>query len=137
MRGQLLEKGIKLLVTRNALFRKALINQDMTAACDLFNGPCTIAYGGDSIVDVAKEMTDWAKKIPTIEIRGAFLDGTALGAKEAESVAKMPNRAELLGQIATLIKSPGAKLAGAILSPAQKIAGCIEKISDGEDKQAA
>jgi len=42
--------------------------------------------------------------------------------------------------IITLAKSPGAKLAGAIGSPASIIAGCIKTIVDkGEDaeKQAA
>lgn len=137
MRGELLKKGIRLLVTRNSLFRKALASQQMGAAVDLFCGPCTIAFGGESIVDVAKELVEWGKKVPQIAFKGAFLDGSALDAKAAEDIAKMPNKAELLGQIVTLIRSPGATVAGAIGGPAARIAGCIETIASGEEKEAA
>jgi len=137
MRGALKEKGIRLLVARNALVRKALRSQDMGPAADLFDGPCTIAYGGDSIVDVAKEMVDWAKKLKPVEFKGAFLDGTVLDSQGAEGLSKMPTRAELQGRIVSCVLSPGGRIAGALLGPAGIIAGCVKAIIEKNESQAA
>jgi large subunit ribosomal protein L10 len=138
MRGALKAKGIKLTVVKNSLMCRALEGLGMSAAVSLFlAGPCTVAYGGDSIVDVAKEIADWGKKVSAVKLKGAYIEGDVMDAEEAKALAKMPNRAQLHGTIAMLVASCGANVAGAIGSGGGNVAGCVSSLVENLEKEAA
>jgi large subunit ribosomal protein L10 len=138
LRGELKKKGIRMAVVKNSLMRLALQKLEMGGASSVFeSGPCTVVYGGDSIVDVAKELVDRSKKIKTLAFKGAFVDGVAMDGEGAKALSKMPSRAELQGQVAQLILSPGSNLAGALLGPGGVIAGCVKTLIENLEKEAA
>jgi large subunit ribosomal protein L10 len=137
LRGELLKKGIRMTVVKNSLMRLAMANMEMDNAGSIFeSGPCTVVYGGDSVVDVAKEVVDWAKKIKDIKPKGAFVDGTVMASEGVKDLSKMPTRIELQGQVVQLVKSPGANVAGALLGPGGVIAGCVKSLIEKLEEAA-
>lgn len=137
LREKLLAKKVKITMVRNAMMRHAMKALNMAAAMDLFvTGSCTVAFGGDSVVDLAKELDAISKEIP-IKFKGAYVEGTALDEKGAKNLVNMKSRVELQGEVIMLANSPARRLASAIISPASKIAGCIKTLAEKEEKAAA
>ncbi len=137
MRGALQEKGIRLAMVKNSMMRRALESLGQMPARDLFAaGPCTVAYGGDSVVDIAKELSEWAKKFDVIRFKGAYVEGSVLDEAGVKELAKMPSRAELQGQIVQTALTPGGNIAGALLGPGRVIAGCIKSIIEKFEEAA-
>ena len=138
LRGDLLSKDIRLNVVKNSLARRAFGELGFEQIGSLLSGPCAVVFGGDSIIDVAKVMVDWSKKLDKLTVKGGLLEGLTLDAEQAVGLAKMPNRQELQGQIVSLAQGPGSAVAGAIGGPAGYIAGCIKTlIANGENAEAA
>jgi large subunit ribosomal protein L10 len=124
-------------VVKNSLMRLALQKLEMKNACCIFEaGPCTVVYGGDSVVDVAKEIVDWGKKVKAVKPKGAFVDGTVMGGDGVKDLSKMPTRAELQGQVAQIVLTPGSNIAGALTGPGGVIAGCLKSLIEKLEEAA-
>ncbi len=130
MRGDLRGKSVRLEVVKNSLARRAFEGGPLESMGPLLEGPNALVTGGDSIVDAAKMVAEWGKKIGLLKIRGAVVEGEMLGAAEASELAKLPGRRELHQQVVGLSLSPGARLAGALTGPGRVIAGCLQAIID-------
>jgi len=135
-RGDLLEKQIHVMVVKNSLAVRAFEQLGKASVRELFKGPCSVVYGGSDVVDLAKVMADWAKKLEFVEIKGGYLEGEVLDASQANALSKMPSREELQATVVMLAKSPGSRLAGALTAPAANIAGCIKSLVEKLEEAA-
>ena len=64
------EKSIRITVVKNTLARKALEGTSLAPLTSVLDGPAAIAYGADSVIDVARELVAWARKVQHLEQRG-------------------------------------------------------------------
>ncbi len=130
IRADLRKKQVKFTVVRNALAAKALESAGLKGAGSLLKGTNAVAYGGDSIVDIVKELIEQAKKIDKLKIKGSIVEGQVLDSKATEALGKLPNKKELQGMIVGQILGPGRKIAGQLKGPGSKIAGQIKAIEE-------
>jgi large subunit ribosomal protein L10 len=128
LRQALRKKKIHLQLVKNSLARMATSGTPLAPAFEKSEGMLAIAWGGEDVVDLAKELDRLAgvKDYEGFECRGGALDGARLEAGDVKKVAKWPTRTEQLSLLSGQISSLAAMLAGQILSAGGGLAGQIK-----------
>jgi len=136
LRGSLRKKNVRLTVVPNAQGRKALDAAGLKGAEKIMIGTNALVYGGESIIDLVKELVAQAKDLEKLKIKASVVEGQLLDKKATEALAGMPNRKELLAIISGQIVGPGRNLAGQIVGPGRKIGGIIKAVIEKKEKEA-
>ncbi len=135
LRRGLRKKGIRVTVVRNALAAKAFDGTALSPLDSILTGPSAVVYGGETVIDVAREVIDFARKLRKLELKGAILDGEVFKGKAGvEALSKYPTRTEALGQAVQLVLSPGAALVGAVVGPGSAVASILKTIEEKLEK---
>lgn len=129
LRGSLREKSARVQVIKNGLARRAFDGGPLEALGLALDGPCALVTSKESLIDAAKTLVEAAKKFKKLELKQAILEGEPRLLTVAE-VSRLKSRAELLGDVAMLVSSPGRAIAGCLRSPQSKIAGCLKALAD-------
>jgi large subunit ribosomal protein L10 len=139
IRRRLHEKGIKMMVVKNTLAKRAVGDGKLKGFDKLLDGPSAVIYGKASISTIARALLDELKTDEKLELRGIFFDGEIyIGDKGVEQVSKMPTREEAVANILASILGPGRKLAGAIKGPGGKLGAILKTIEDkAKEKEGA
>jgi large subunit ribosomal protein L10 len=136
LRQTLRKKRISLQLVKNSLARRAMSGTPLAPAFDSAEGMLAIAWGGEDVVDLAKELDrlQGVKDFEGFECRGGALDGARLEAADVKRVAKWPSRAEQLSILSGQIGSLGGTLSAQILSAAGTLAGQIKSRAEELEK---
>jgi large subunit ribosomal protein L10 len=121
-------------VVKNTVVRLAVEGTEMEGITPFLTGPKVLAYTGGDGVALAKVLKDFIKEHPELRFEQAYLEGQILEAKEAEKIAEMPSREELLTKLVYLLQSPIRRLAVALNAPVQQLANAVSQIAEkGEE----
>ena len=128
LRQTLRKKKIQLQLVKNSLARMATAGTPLAPAFEKAEGMLAIAWGGEDVVDLAKELDrlSGVKDYEGFECRGGALDGARLEPGDVKKVAKWPTRTEQLSLLSGQISSLAATLAGQIVSAGGGLAGQIK-----------
>ncbi|MCS7034348.1 MAG: 50S ribosomal protein L10 [Phycisphaerae bacterium] len=129
LRRKLREQGVRMLVVRNTLARRATVNPRLRGFEKLLEGPSALLYGRASIPSIARLLIEEKKNNEKLELRGVFFDGEVYAGEEGvKAASKLPTREEAIAQLVSAMLGPGRALAGAIRGPGGKIAGVLKTI---------
>lgn len=139
-RRSLRSKQMKLEVVKTSLLRRACSSGPMAKLAEKVEGPAALVTGGQSAVEMAKVLEEWAPKFPktaVFRVRGALLEGELVGDAQVKDLAKLPTRRDVQAQVASQILSPGGKVVSMILAGGSSIAGCLKTLIDKLEKGGA
>jgi len=138
LRVELRKKNIQLQVVPNNLARKVFERMGLPKMDDLLTGSSAVVWGGEGIIELAREITEFAKKLEKLQLKGLAMGGqTMVGKEQVEKVGKMPSRLEVLGQIAGMLIGPVSGVINLATGPGSLVASQIKSIAEKESAPAA
>ena len=129
LRVDLFDKDIHITVLKNSLAKTAFKGTNLEVLTTTLTGPTALVFGGDSVVDVARNLVDWAKKVKKLDLKAAILDGELFeGADGVKRLSDFPTKEEAQGTVVQLVLSPAGNLVKAATSPGSNLLGIIKEI---------
>lgn len=115
-------------VAKNTLMKLAAKRAGVEGLDSMLQGPSALAFVKGDAVNAAKAIKNFAKENPLLVIKGGFLDGKVLDAKEVQKLADLESREVLLAKLAGAMKAKMAQAAALFAAPASKTVRTIDAL---------
>ena len=131
LRQSLHAHGVRITVIRNSLARTAFADTSLEPLDAALEGPSALCYGGESVVDVARMLVDWSKKIKSLEMKAAVLDGEFFeGPAGVKKLSTFPTKDEAQAKVVQLLLAPASNIVGAATGPGSALLGIIKEVQE-------
>lgn len=130
--------GGELRVAKNTLLSRAFENASVSGLDAALKGPTLVVFGYADPVATVKAVNDFGRDHrDQWRIKAGVLEGHAISAAEAERLAALPSREQLLGQVAGLFAAPMTRLARVLSEPIAQTARALGAIADQKQESGA
>ncbi len=133
------EKGIEYKVFKNTLIQKALERMDTDYAPfddAVLRGFSGIMFSGENANIPAQLIKEFRKKSggESPMLKGASIDTDLfIGEENLDALAKLKSKAELIGEVITLLQSPAKNVISGLQGAGGKLSGILKTLSEREN----
>lgn len=142
LRGKLREADASFRIVKNRLTKRAADQVGEERLAEWLQGPTALAFVRGDTALAAKAISTFNKEHEILAFKGGFMDGTSLDEDQFKSIARLPGREVLNGQLAGVVASPLTGLVRGLGSMIQGLALQLGQIAEqglvsGEGPSAA
>ncbi len=130
LRARLHDAGAVFRVVKNSLTERATEQVGVEQLKPLLQGPTALALVDGDAALAAKALNDTARALRLLEFKGGIMNGSPLSAEEIRSIARLPAREVLHGQLVGMVASPLAGLARTLNALIAGIAIQLQQVVD-------
>lgn len=136
LRRACFDAGIKLVVVKNTLLRKALetLDGDYTELYGALKESTSLMCSnvGNAPAKLLKDFVKKDEKLPLL--KAAYVEETVyFGADQLETLASIKSKNELIADVVALLQSPAKNVISALTSGGSKLHGILETLSQKEN----
>jgi large subunit ribosomal protein L10 len=106
LRARLRGADTRFRIVKNSLTERASDKAGTDSLKELLEGPTALAFVAGDAALAAKALNDMARSLGTLEFKGGLMDGAPVTADEIRSIARLPARDVLHGQLVGVVSSP-------------------------------
>jgi large subunit ribosomal protein L10 len=130
LRSKLREADASFRIVKNRLTKIAADQVGEERLPELLQGPTALTFVRGDTAQAAKAITTFNKEHEVLTYKGGFMDGTSLDEGAFKSIAKLPGREVLNGQLAGVVASPLTGLVRGLGSMIQGLALQLGQIAE-------
>ena len=132
LRSKLTEAGASFRVVKNTLTERAADKAGADSLKELLDGPTAFTFvtpGGD-VALAAKALSQFKRQNQVLDFKGGTMGGEVLTIDQIESLARLPGRDQLHGQLVGVIASPITTLVRGLASMISGLAIQLKQIEE-------
>jgi large subunit ribosomal protein L10 len=130
LRGKLREADASFRVVKNRLTKRAAEQVGEDRLAELLQGPTALTFVRGDTAQAAKAISTFNKEHEVLTFKGGFMDGISLDEEKFKSIARLPSREVLDGQLAGVVASPLTGLVRGLGSMIQGLATQLGQIAE-------
>jgi len=133
LRRELRQNDAFIQVAKNTLLKLAVKGTEFEDLGESFTGTTAIAFSFEEPVGTAKVLSEFAKENEALKIRTAVMEGKVLTVEDVSSLAKLPSKEQLLGQLCGVLQAVPTGLVRALNGVPSNLVYALQAIKEQKE----